>query len=271
MAKQAPPRVIVIRPPEASEDVARLETACRARATAEGLQIRTYSARLVATRKEEWGRKVQMLEPQHAGALYRALHREAVLVLAFTTVWVRRDPRRDPPTRRAALKLETFVEHKAIHRLIRADKDVDLAFNNYAAWCSGVHCTGEDDARVLPLHVFETTRSWSTLGTSAGDQDFGRRYGSARRRVDEGGKTWGRAARGAYHGGDALAVAGQRLAPGMHWDVSVQRGPVLICSADEVWSLKGHRGYVNIHPDAHVRSTKWSHRRWAAGAAQKRK
>lgn len=240
----------------------RLETACRARAATDGLPVRTYSARRVATRKEEWGRKVQMLEPQHAGALYRALHREPVIVVVFTAIWVRRDPRRDPPVKRAALRLRTFVDHKGVFRLIRDDKAVDEAFDSYAVWREGIHCRGEDDARILPLHVFETSRDWSHLGTAAGDEEFARRYGSPSRRRDEGDKTWARAARGAYHGGQALTIAGYTLARGMHWDVSIPRGSVLVCSADGVWRLKGRHAYVNIHPNGYVRETEWSRRLW---------
>jgi hypothetical protein len=259
LASEPAPKVIIVRPPSPSEDVARLEMGCRARAHAEGLPVRIYAAESVAT---EWARKVRMLEPAHAAALYRALHREAVLVLAFTAIWIRRDPRRDRPVKRVAVKLETFVEHKAVHRLVRDDRAIGDAFDDYAAWCRSVHCSGEDDARVLPLHVFETSRQWSHLGTSAGDLEFAQCYGPARAREDEGRKTWARAARGAYHGGEPLRVAGQMLAQGMHWDVSIRRGSALVCSADRVWQLRGRNAFVNIHPDGHVRPTKSSRRLW---------
>lgn len=212
-----------------------------------------------------------MIEPQHAGAIYRALHRQSVLVLAFSTVWVRRDPRRDPPTKRAALKLETFVHHKSVYQTIRARRDVDQAFNDYSVWSGVEHCSGEADPRILPLHIFETKGDWSQLGTLAADRDFKRRYGPAPRRVDEGDRRWIKAERRAYHGGDDVVVAGHKLSTGMHWDVSGQRGPLLICSIDEVWSLKAIGRHINVHPDAHVRGTESSRRIWTAGGVGKRK
>lgn len=262
MAKEPAPKLIIVRPPNPAEEVTRLETACRARAERDGLPIRVYSAQLVATRQEEWGRKVQMLEARHAGALYRALHRERVVVVAFTAVWVRRDPRRDPPVKRAALRLKTFVEHKALHGLVRDGKAVDELFDRYIDWCRAVRCTGENDPRVLPLHVFETRRDWSLLGTPDADRDFTRSYGRPRHRRDEGGKAWSRAEHGAYHGGAALTVAGHTLAPGMHWDVAVKRGSALVCSADGAWRLSGRSPYVNVHPDGYVRATASSTRVW---------
>jgi hypothetical protein len=206
-----------------------------------------------------------MLEPHHAGAIYRLLHRGPVLVVAFSSVWVRRDPRRDPPRKRAALRLETFVEHKGLHGLVRSDKHVDEIFDQYVAWSAQVNCTGENDPRVLPLHVFETARTWPDLGTPPGDNRFVRAHGPPRRRVDEGRKSWSRAASGAYHGGGALIVAGSELAQGMHWDVSIERGTAVICGADGVWALKGRNAYVNVHPDAHVRETEHSRRLWSPG------
>ncbi len=140
----------------------------------------------------------------------------------------------------------------------------------YAAWCKGVQCSGEDDPRVLPLHVFETNRNWAHLGTPGGDSEFIRCYGPAGKRLDEGGKVWSRAPRGAYHGGDEFAVAGCMLARGMHWDVSIRRGSVLVCSADRVWSLKGRDAYINVHPDAHVRETRWSRQLWSSAWVRRR-
>lgn len=244
--------MVLVLPERDGEDIQRLVKAVRRKAGSAGLRVsKTFRAARVPVVGEPWTRPVEFLSVGDAHQLYKRLHREKVLVLTFTTVFVRRDPSRNPVVRREALRLDAFVAHKALFRLVRGDTSVDSALDRFLASSGSVSCTGEDDPRALPLHVFAVDRPWPDLATDSGRTEFGNRYGLPRARTDERGTRWDRAARGAYHGREQLDVAGYRLPTGMHWDVSAGRGSGRLTTSNEVWKLKG-RSYVNVHPDAHV-------------------
>lgn len=97
------------------------------------------------------GRHADTLRSRDAIALYRLLHRQRILVFAFSDVWVRTDPRRDNVDRKA-ISLKRFVEHKATFARIHKEADVSRMASIHEARCAGVACTGDDDPRVLPLH-----------------------------------------------------------------------------------------------------------------------
>lgn len=255
--------VVIVRPPTRSADVEALEVECRAGARERGLAVKTYVARSIPTRGDEgWGRRISVLDPLDASALYRVLHRGPVMVVAFTAVWVRRDPRRDPPVKRAALRLQTFVAHKSIFSLVRGIRDIDEALDTYDEWRGQVLCEGERDPTVLPLHTFQTDHDWSQLGTAGGKARFELLYGKPGERRDDGDKRWKRAARGAFHGGNALTVAGRTLEAGFHWDVSIPKNEAFVCTTNAVWRVRGANGYVNVYPDAHVRAGSNSSKIW---------
>jgi hypothetical protein len=198
-------------------------------------------------------RKVELLSVDAAHGLYRTLHRHEVATFAFTEVYVRRDPSRDPAARRTALTVEEFVQHKGLFCLIRGNPDVSNCLNAVEAWIrQPPECTGIDDPRALPLHVFETAEDWAALGQTGRDQEFVKLYGRPTDRRDAGDKFWKRGHH--FHGADALTISRRSIPAGAHWDVSVARGKATVYTSHEVWHLpKGGRNYLNIYPDEYVR------------------
>jgi hypothetical protein len=178
-----------------------------------------------------------------------------VLVLAFTAVFVRRDPSTMPPVRRHLLTLEAFVRHKSAFGLVRGKTDVEAVFQEFSTWRGSATCSGENDPRILPLHSFETDLDPTILGTSTGDRTFRDRHGPATHRTDDNGRVWDRADRGAYHAIDLQIVAGHRLPDGMHWDVTAGRSTgARLVAPHEVWKLSGARAHLNAYPDAYLRA-----------------
>jgi len=247
-------RVVLVRPERESDEVASWVTAASAHARRMSINpsvLRPTRVRLVGESPE---RKAEVLSVEDATGLYRSLHRASVLVLAFTAIYVRRDPSRDPPARRASVSLETFVGHKGVFGLVRSEGDIERHFARYAAWPGARRCRGEDDPRILPLHVFETRRAWRELPDPAAEQAFEKLHGQTRLLQDEGAKDWQRAQH--YHGVHALTVAGCRLRSGLHWDVSPARRKATLHTSNEVWHLSNRGAYLNVYPDAQVRRTR---------------
>ena len=207
--------------------------------------IKTYRARKGSVVGERWLPPVEFLAPSDARTLYRSLHQWRLLVLTFTAIYVRRDPSRQPVERRAALDLETFVEHKAAFHLVRAKGDIGPAVAQFCGLQSSLSCEGEDDPRCLPLHVFSVDQRWSSLSNRSGREDFARTYGAASSRLDRSRKRWTRAQRGAYHGSELLVVANHELPRGMHWDVTSERGTARLLTSDEIWKVPdATRGHI---------------------------
>lgn len=192
---------------------------------------------------------MNVLQPNDAAELYRMLHRGPVLVAAFSSAFISTDPSRDPPTKREARSLESFVAYKATYGLLRADRDVTALFERFAQWNGNVRCDGPADPRVLPLHVFDRGSDDVDLDTSAGAEHFRRGFGAPGRRLDRSGRIW---SMGVAHGREALRVAGCDLPPGVHWDVSVKQKASLVANANEIWRID-RDGYLNVYPDAGIR------------------
>jgi hypothetical protein len=262
------PGVVLVLPERESADVRRLSSCVRKKASSSGVDVvKTFRAKRGSVAGEAWKRPVQFLAPRDAYQLYKRLHRERLLVISFTTVFIRRDPSRDPAVRKEALTLSTFVDHKAHFELVRGESSIDPTFDRFAASLAETVCEGEDDPRCLPLHVFTTDRLWPQLRDQAGRRAFRKRYGPPRERNDDRGRRWARAERGAFHGRDILVIAGCELAAGIHWDVSGGRGAAdRLTTANEVWKL-GRQGYINVYPDAYVHATDRSTARrvWTEG------
>jgi hypothetical protein len=255
--KARPPksRLVLIRPSRDPAEIRQLIVECERRAAITGMVVKSYradSGRLLGEAPE---RPVLLLKPLDAQQLYEWLHLDRVLIVTFNTVWVRRDPSRDPPTRRAALKLATFAAHKSICGTVLALNDVTALFDRFVTWCGAVACTGDNDPRILPLHVFETSDEWAGLGQPLVDRRFRQRHGSPSRRRADDGNVWTRASQGAYHGGLQLTVAGCGLSRGIHWDVTTNRRKARLFFAHEIWQLNARGGYANVHPSAVVLNT----------------
>lgn len=235
-------------------------TGCIARARA-AVAARGESAPWVITAERVpvaagngWGRHEELLKPEDAIGLYRKLHEERVLVLEFGHMWVRRDPRRDPPVSRAAIPLQRFVAHKASYGRVNKASDIAGHLAAHAAWCAAPSCRGDSDPRILPLHVFATTEASPALETDDERKAFADAYGSPSRRTDSEGRLW---KRGPNHGGwsEIVTVAGTQLSRGLHWDVEFERGEGHLYTAHEVWKLSAG-AYLNVGPSSDVRLAK---------------
>ncbi|MBS1861602.1 MAG: hypothetical protein JSS68_07800 [Actinobacteria bacterium] len=194
------------------------------------------------------GRQMEVLRAADAADLYSRLHRGPTLVLAVGSALVRLDPRRDPPDRRATRELADFVTYKAAFKQVRKDEDIAAAFEEFGGWGGSSVPDGFGDPRVLPFHVFDAGGMPGGLDDGAGAARFRADFGPSSRREDRSGRVW---ARGAFHGREALHVAGCELPPGAHWDVSSAR-PFHLLTASAIWEIK-RGGYLNVYPDEGVR------------------
>lgn len=247
--------VFVVRLSSESTGLVQLAEECDAAARRAGLSVTTYRSKSARLRAESPERKIDLLNNSDARGLYRALHRENVLVLSLKDIYVRRDPSCDPHDRAQAIKLSVFVRHKALFGLVHSGADIDRHLTTFAeSRLEPAGCSGIDDPRALPLHVFEARGDWIDLGTRGADTDFRDRFGPASRRRDDGGKTWDRTR--ALHGREQLRVSRCALLAGSHWDVVSRGGTVMLYTSDEIWRLQARRNdYLNVYPDAYVRKT----------------
>jgi hypothetical protein len=199
---------------------------------------------------EHWTKPVRLLAPTDAAEIYRLLHHGPTMVVAFTSVFVRRNPRSDPLTRKQAIPLSQYVAHKALFSLIHGRTDIPRTMAEFDAWRHTTACDGQDDPRVLPLHSFSTTETWQYLDQDETRARFAKVHGPGRIRTDSDNRRWERAS--APHGREVLTVAGADLPEGMHWDVQFLASKDAFCCSNEIWSVP--RGcHVNVYPDGHVR------------------
>lgn len=247
-------RVFALLPQTSSGQVDELLAGARRLAADQGLPLTVRRTRRVRVAGDGWERRVELITPQHAAGLYRELHRAPTLVLAFGSMFVRRDPSRDPPVRRAAIRLQEFVAYKASFSMIRGHNDVPRAFSEFSGWQDEVHCSGEADPRVLPLQVFALGPRNPDLATTDGAAVFREQHGPPSSRTDGDQVKWKRADKNAFHGGQSLAVAGCDLPAGLHWDVSRSGRSIRLTNSSQVWRLTGRRAYLNIYPNSYVRA-----------------
>jgi len=242
----------LVRTSNESAQVVELARAATVRAAELGIPLSVIRARSYRMWEEAPERRAEFLDPLDARNLYRALHREDVVVLTLGAVHVRRDPARDPPARRTSLTLESFVAHKAVYGLVRSSAHIAAHFARLAVnQAEPAGCNGMDDPRALPLHTFETAADWARLGEPDEIAAFNDRYGRPGNRRDEGRKIWERARH--FHGGAPLVVSRCTFPAGAHWDVSVDRGTATLRTTDQVWHVpSGRHDYLNVFPNAHV-------------------
>lgn len=245
-------RAFVVLSSTTSGSAAGLADEARRRAQAAGMETKVLRTVRVRVRGEGWDRTAELLAPEHAAGMYRALHVAPCLILSVAAAqWVRRDPSRDPPVRRAATHLEDFVRHKALYQLVRDRAGLTSAFNRFGTWCTLVGCSGDADPRVVPFTTFSTGLAIETLENEAGRTAFRRRHGPPRRMRDDRGLRWDV---GPAHGRVQLQVANVLLSRGFHWDVSAATA-LAILTPNEVWQLRSS-AYLNVDPDTRVRKTR---------------
>lgn len=232
-------------------DAAGLAAAARRKAETAGITTKVLRTVCARVEGEGWDRKAELLAPEHAAGLYRALHLAPCLILTVAGAqWVRRDPSRNPPGRRAATHLEDFVRHKGLYRLVRNPHDLEAAFMAFDRWASTDGCTGDADPRVVPFTTFATEIPVENLGTAVGRTAFRGRYGRARKMTDARGLRW---EVGPPHGREQLQVASVLLTRGFHWDVSAP-SDLSMFTPNQVWKLRPS-AYLNVGPDTRVRKT----------------
>jgi hypothetical protein len=199
----------------------------------------------------EQGRPYDLVEPKHAAEAYSVAHRSRVLMLSTGACYVRRNPSKNPNSRRDLISIEGFVRYKAGYGLVRGRSDVASVITQFFGWPPEGACSNPQDPRVLPLHTFDNDTEWPDLDQPRKVAEFANRFGSGAIRTDSAGRSWRQSA--VFHGRDALFVAGLLLNRGFHWDVERGRGRERIYTAHEVWKLTSRNSYCNIYPDGYVR------------------
>ena len=254
MTAAVPPRrrAFVVMASTTGGTAADLAGAARLKAESLGMGTKVLRTGRVRVQGDGWDRTAELLAPEHAAGLYRALHEARCLILSVASaLWVRRDPSRDPPVRRAATHLEDFVRHKGLYRLIRDPRSLAAAFDSFNRLTTSSGCTGDDDPRVIPFPTFTTDLPVENLSTEGGRRAFRARYGQARKMIDARRLRW---EVGPPHGREQLWVANVPLSRGFHWDVSAS-SDLAMFTPNEVWKLKPP-AYLNVDPDTRVRKTR---------------
>lgn len=213
--------------------------------------IKTIRQRVAASRaRGESRRPYGLLEPTDAFQLYQALHRGPVVVFQLAKTKVLIDPSAGP-TERNVVSLREFVRYKAHFALANVEVDWRDAIAPAQAWVGGCFCTGENDARVLPLHCFCPDGVWTELDSD--QSDFESVHGKGGSRFDSKRRQWKKP--NGLHGHELDTVAGHALRQGFHWDVEAGQNTSLIGNAKERWSI-GKGGYINVYPGAGIRGGK---------------
>lgn len=213
-------------------------------------------------------RPINILEPADANELYRDLSHRKCYVLSRGSVFVLRDPRRDPPTKRDCLPLQHFVQYKAAYRTLEDGRDPVADLGSLMAIEPPSDCVDHHDPRVLPLHVFDKDATGIGLAAEEGRRAFRAAYGSGGNWMSSSTGTWSPASPGARHGlegssGSSLWVWDYLVPPGFHWDTSAGRVRRTVIAASSVWRVEP-RGYVNIYPNAHIRAGARAKELWQA-------
>lgn len=226
--------------------------ALRREAVARGIQIEEVRCH---PHQGPNGRRQEVLTPEEVRKLYVRCHRAHVWVAAVGGARWKLDPSQTA-NRDNLPPLNELVHGKAAgYRLVSRISEVQDLMATVAA-DPVVECTSVDDCRCLPLHVFSPGTA-SDLSSIEAREQFTKRYrwrSKDRKKcwLDESGRTWETAR--VMHTADQLHVTGLRLPIGFHWDVQTPRKRTILTNGWQRWeSTNG--GYLNVHPDAHVRST----------------
>jgi hypothetical protein len=227
-----------------------------------GIAVRR-SHRHTVTQGRAQGRPYDLVEPNHAAEAYKTAHRAHTLVITTGACYVRRNPSKDPRVLGDLISIQNFVQYKAMFTMIRGRADVAQAIADFNGWPHGRVSSELHDPRLLPLHIFDNGTDWLELDQPLGVAEFDNRFGPARKRTDPAGRSWIQST--AFHGREALSVAGYQLNPGFHWDVERGRGEERIYTAHEIWKLSNKASYCNIYPDGYIRKG----RNLAAGSCRR--
>lgn len=210
----------------------------------------SISSARVKTTKGMNGQQFRLLSPHEVEGIYRGVHVERTAILAFCGAKVLLDIS-ERPTNQGCMTLERFVRYKCAYALISRPEEIAGALAGALSWMDQTGCDGPRDPRCFPSAIF-TPREDISLGTLEGRRKFMARHRSSPKTsalTDSLDRLW---EIGPHHTRDLLQVAGTTLPVGFHWDVEADNKSTIIATGWETWKLPG-RGYVNVHPNAHVR------------------
>ena len=202
----------------------------------------------------ETSRTVLVLDPWSALDLYEQIHLGYCLVVVIGRVRVMRRYKIGPSTSNS-VPISKFVQHKAIvfsPSIISTEAQVHSEIEQFYEWASSMHCSGERDHRVLPMHSFSPDEDWADLGTLQGIRRFERTHGTAGSLQDASSRPWKRAD---AHGSLQTWVAGREITPGTHWDVQSTSATTTFYAIHQIWRIPKY-GYLNVYPNGHVRGAK---------------
>ena len=207
------------------------------------------------------GRPLGKLKPEDAINLYKRIHRANVGIWHFGETHAPRKPEPDDKIK-DYIDICAFVQHKAFRCRVQNSNFSEqwgTSVAEFETWLNEIHCENESDPRCLPAHLFNMKSDSEDLTTPEGRAQFTLNYGNQSARTDARQLVWKRPL-GAFHGREILYVAGCELARGFHWDVGAGRNGGKIVSAQGVWRISSNH-YVNVYPDAHIRSGRGAARR----------
>lgn len=165
------------------------------------------------------------------------------------------------------MRLERRAEYKTLYISRAAPAtaaDVDVVVGAFAGFLASADTSSapDTDPRALPFSSFDLGRRVDEdlgLNTEDGRSEFEKEFGPHRARRDSSAVSWNLHARD-YHGRDTLLLRGRPLPAGFHWDVPGPRGGAHVLTPTEVWYVTRTQ-YINVYPDAYVRTTREGGRR----------
>lgn len=220
-------------------------------------EVRVIRARAVTSAAlGEANRRLRVLDPWDAVAIYRAAHRRMVAVVQFLATEILINPRHHPSASNT-MSVERFARHKMYFVRLpspRNEREITPTVADFVAgfhrWIDECDCENDRDPRCLPMHSFSASDNWTDLGTLPGNARFENQHGRPTALRDTVGRVWRRPQ--GLHGREVLTVAGFDLQPGFHWDVQNTGNVSSLFALHEVWKFPKD-SYVNVNPDGAVR------------------
>lgn len=194
---------------------------------------------------------VNYLSGQDAINLYRRLHARRVAVMVLNNGSVLNDPGRRPDED-GVISIPRF-RYKAYFADISRGH-VPEHLEAFLSWAGSIGCPHERDARVLPLHFFDSETDWLDLNEAPGRERFEQARGRPSDRHDCRGLPW-RVDPARHAGRDPQQVAGLELSRGLHWDVQSGRQRARLPTPQGAFLMKPG-SHLNVAPNGNVRAGK---------------
>ncbi|MFK4790855.1 hypothetical protein [Microbacterium sp. ZW T5_56] len=245
-------RVFIVAPPLARDErSARFEVwrkAAQKLAEEADMAVTTYRLSEVNVRNEG---NFLVMNGIDASKMYQMVHRVNCAVIQIgTDARVPFHPR-DSCQKRNTMELEQFVRYKAVFAKVNGRVGPVDAIGAVSAQLTSLECDGERDPRCLPMHVFDPSHDHVACPLTDAVK-VRARYQGPKIRTDGKSREWG-PPKGIPHGSHELRVRGRVLRAGYHWDVKSAQNTSDLMTTLEIWSMPPG-SYLNVSPDAHVRS-----------------